>query len=328
MEEMENAKGANILSGEASAEEIRLHELRLVEDPSYKLDWEEMESAWELGRFAVCHDSVDVADAYQKVRKQLDVNQRSGFRVPIKYRYAVVAALAGIILLAGLFRLFLPSDSVSYQELVIHNSLKDEVVLSDGSLIFLNYESKLVCMQPFSDNERRVRFSGEGFFNVISNEKQPFVIETMDLEVRVVGTSFNVRTYEGSEDLSVDVISGMVEIKLKESDEEVLQLTAGDGLTYNKAMGKMVKQRSKPNVIAWKTGDIRFQDAPMSEVIQTIERVYRVPVRVNDSTILDEKLVASFSQNSLSYILNVVCLTFNLQQDEVNGVILLSRKPI
>ncbi len=326
MSEMINYElAARILSGEATADERSQHIHWLNESAANVLLWEELRMAWQLGTDTTRYQEVNVEQGWQKVRASIEpkMNVPSKSFRPLQYAAASVILL---MLVAALVWFFMPERVFTPESFAVNSDVQQEVVLSDGTVVYLNHSTNLMCLQPFTNDERLVQFSGEAFFDVKGADNWPFVIDMGDLTVHVRGTSFNIRSYNEAGVAYIDVSSGLVEIRHKNKDQEVLWLEAGMGAVYHKSTGLLTGVKANPNALAWKTRDIRFYNAPLSEVLETLERVYDVELSVNDSTILNERLGAHFSQNTFTYILNVVCMTFDLTYTEENGMVVLTRK--
>lgn len=326
MSEMINYElAARILSGEATADERSQHIHWLNESAANVQLWEELRMAWQLGTDATRYQEVDVQQGWQKVR---DAIEPKVIVAPRLFRPVQFAAASVILLMmvAALIWFMMPERILHPESFAVSSDVQQEVVLSDGTVVFLNHGTNLMCVQPFTSDERLVQFSGEAFFDVKGADNWPFVIDMGDLTVHVRGTSFNIRSYNEAGVAYIDVSSGLVEIRQKHNAQEVLQLEAGMGAVYHKSSGLLTGVKANPNALAWKTRDIKFYNTPLSEVLETLERVYDVELSVNDTTILNERLGAHFSQNTFTYILNVVCMTFDLTYTEDNGALILARK--
>ena len=101
---------------------------------------------------------------------------------------------------------------------------------------------------------------------------------------------------------------------------------AGQRVIYNKHARVFKSVKANQNAASWKTREIRFNNNDLSEVIETLEHVYDVRVEVKDETILNERFGATFSNQPLNHVINIICLTFNLSYKEIEGTILLERK--
>jgi ferric-dicitrate binding protein FerR (iron transport regulator) len=321
---IEEVLAARILSGEATAAEMALHSAQLQNDAKYRDDWEAYLAVWMMSGDALVLEDVDTEKAWSKVKEVTFSSVKVSRRRFTLLRYA--ALMTGVIVAAALWWLWPGGDVKSPSEMVAGGDLRQELKLEDGTHVTLNAGSRLVYNEPFMGQERRVRLSGEAWFDVAPDAQSPFFVETDDLVIRVVGTDFNVRSFTGVDVSQVEVGSGIVEVYSLAGANETVRLVAGDGVIYHRAQHQLAKVKANPNFLAWKTGRIQFKETPMSEVLETLERVYHQPIKVYDASILDEQLGGSFNNTTFDYVLDVVCKTFNLEHQTENGVVYLSRR--
>jgi ferric-dicitrate binding protein FerR (iron transport regulator) len=270
--------------------------------------------------------NIDTSSAWNRVRR-FTVDEKHFQHTHSPSKTGIMWAIAAsVILVLGLsWFLLSPADKKS-SALIVSNTVRgEEMVLSDGSAVTLNARSRFSCQQPFNENERTVELDGEGYFRVQGNKEWPFVIHAGEVTIRVTGTSFNVRAYPNLNITEVSVVEGRVEVVPPSGNNKVV-LTKGETALFDKRSNKfMVEQYSDPNFLSWITQKISFNETPLLKVAETLERVYDVNIQISDSTLADEKLTARFSENSLDFVLEVVCTTFNLTSKREGGSILLSR---
>ncbi|TCO09889.1 FecR family protein [Natronoflexus pectinivorans] len=314
-----------VLSGEATSKDMAFLETWLRSDERNHEIWNELRESWMLAGTASQCDQINTDSAWQQVSARMKSKPTSKNRLIPIYQYAA-AIVAAIVLIGGLLYFLLPTfyqqaDQVAY----ITYSDSSEIILPDGTLVALNSGSSISYPENFGATERRVLLSGEAWFEVTSDQQNTFIVETRSFEVKVLGTSFNVRSYEHLELCQIDVNKGVVEVVSFLSDLDPLKLAAGDGADFYVPSGTMIKRSLYPNNLAWKTGELRFHDVSLYEVFNTLEQTYHIRIVTEDPSILDEKLVASFSQNTFDYIMDVVCLTFNLTQVKSDEFVLVKR---
>lgn len=264
---------------------------------------------WGDARYAQELKTIDSDKGWDKVKGQLQ-HGNSNKQIKLKRYIAMVASV--IVLLASIlvFRLVLNSnDSVTV------NSAQniEHIILPDGSGVHLNYESSLVYPNKFASKERRVKLDGGAYFDVVRNEKQPFIIETEFINISVLGTSFNVEVYDYKNNSVVTVSSGSVRVASKNINKNVV-LEAGDAAIYDNNLHSFeTKKVTTGNYKAWKSKEIEFVNTNILEVFETIESAYHIEIDL-DSSIKTEEMVlsATFSNYSLEHVLGSVCKSFNL----------------
>jgi ferric-dicitrate binding protein FerR (iron transport regulator) len=234
------------------------------------------------------------------------------------YKYAAAIIFAVLLGSAGFYLGFRNHSTEVYSEIIsTPNQVINEYTLPDGSVVALNSNSKLVFPKQFKGGTREVTIVGEAFFDVTPNPKKPFIINAGNAQVKVVGTSFNVSAYPENETVEVVVKTGKVQVASKIGDnisvEKQVFLTPGEkGIIFSK---KGIPEKSiniDPNYLAWKTHDFIFDEVPLNEVFKCLEKTYHVNIDVLQPELNDLKLNAQFDNKPIDFILNVVCLTFNL----------------
>jgi len=206
-----------------------------------------------------------------------------------------------------------------YSEIISsQNQVINEYTLPDGSVVALNSNSKLVFPKNFKGDTREVIIYGEAFFDVKPNPEKPFIINAGNAQVKVVGTSFNVSAYPESETVEVVVQTGKVQVISKNTEaltsvNEVYLVPGEKGTLFNKNSTLEKSENTNPNYLAWKTRDFTFNEVPLNEVFQCLEKTYHVKIQVDKPELNDLILNAQFDKKPIDFILNVVGLTFNLE---------------
>lgn len=145
--------------------------------------------------------------------------------------------------------------------------------LADSSRVFLNGNSEITFSKQFGTNNREVLLTGEAFFEVRRNEDMPFIISTHKTKTQVLGTSFNVYS-DVSGNVKVSVVKGIVAF-YSENPEHGVKLKAGDQALYNASSAKIEKQQNTDlNFLSWKTGILYFNETPITEVFQLLQKQY------------------------------------------------------
>lgn len=319
---------ARVLSGEADEIDRGLLDQWLKADEANRREWDRIVSSWSKGGDTLMASEIDTSAAWNRVKRftvddhAIHTNRSSNHRVGI-----LSAVAASLVILLGIAWFVLFQNTGSTSSLIVSNSTREEMILSDGSSITLNTGSSFSCRQPFNAEERTVELNGEGYFEVEGDKEWPFVIHTEQVTIRVTGTSFNVRAYPNIDVTEVSVVEGVVEVSSLRGNK-LVKLNKGQTALFDKSNGQlMVEQTTDPNILAWLTKKIRFDERPLSSVVETLERVYDVNIQLADEELANEQLTARFSENSLDFVLEVVCTTFNLEAQREGETILLSRAP-
>lgn len=161
------------------------------------------------------------------------------------------------------------------------------VQLSDGTEVNLNYGSRIKYPMNFSGDTREVTLVGEGYFDVAHNPDKPFIVKVGKLNVKALGTEFNVHAYLNDDTVATTLVNGEVVIEKTLSGgktELVGTMAPGQHVAYNLESGKIHSTKgSIEKYIAWKDGKLVFDNAPISEVAKKLSRMFNVDIEVADN---------------------------------------------
>lgn len=202
--------------------------------------------------------------------------------------------------------------SVKY---IVNTGVKGVVDLPDGSKVWLNSSSYIICPERFSDKVREIELEGEGYFEVIPDKEWPMHIKTSkDYTVKVTGTTFNLSSYSNDDKLVVTLISGEVSlINNKKSREKEIKMVPNQELIILSEKPKLLNNANSVKRTAWKDGLLLFDNTPMSEVIKKIERWYGVTIVVKDPKIYNYSFTAKFKSESVSQVLEILKISSNIK---------------
>lgn len=191
-----------------------------------------------------------------------------------------VAALAAMVMLVVANLGVFTSPEVVTQEFFTGYGEQQLVQLDDGSSIHLNTNSRLKV--TLSEDERRTQLAyGEALFSVAKDNERPFFVAVGDQQVRVVGTQFNILRHEGT--VTVTVSEGIVDVSAIEprEDAQTSRLTVGKQLVHEEgATGSLVRDVEPENIIAWESGVLTYEDAPLVYTIKELGRYFERPIEI------------------------------------------------
>jgi ferric-dicitrate binding protein FerR (iron transport regulator) len=304
------ALAASYLSGNISPEEIMVLERLIKEDKQKRQLFFELKRSWMLAG-TVGKPIPNKEKAREKI--QAKIHQKTIEKEPkiIKWPAIIFRIAAGIILLAiGAWSLYY-LQSTRTQQLTAENR-PVKVELKDGSVVHVNTRSHISYPARFKNDERRVVLDGEAFFDVARNPEKPFVVETEDFVVTVLGTSFNIRALKNEDIAEVSVITGTVQITTH--GDENLILSAGQKAIYNKPQNTLTDYvSSNSNSISWVTQKLIFNQTPLHEVFKTVGNTYNVSFELQNPELAGCLLTATFDQRSIEDVLTIIKETFNLR---------------
>ncbi|MEG0517494.1 MAG: DUF4974 domain-containing protein [Bacteroidales bacterium] len=212
-----------------------------------------------------------------------------------------------------------------------NKGVKGEIALPDGSKIALNSDTKIIFPDKFSGPTREVYISGEAYFNVVTNPDTPMIVSTnRNFLVKVYGTEFNLRSYENESNAKTTLFKGKIDLLTKGSTGEKLLAVLKPRELFE------LKDKERPVHVlkadtlkqgAWRHGNLLFDLTPMDQVIRDLERWHGAEFTVKDASIYHLKFSASFKQESLVQILEIIkfCSNVDYMLDE-NKVTLFYKK--
>ena len=205
--------------------------------------------------------------------------------------------------------------SESYAEIQCPLGVRTKFVLPDGTKGFLNSGSILKYPVVFNKS-REVNLTGEAFFEVNHNQEMPFIVHTQNLNIKDLGTSFNVISWPGEKTEEVILQTGMAEI-ITTGGSKICDLLPDEKVVLNTENGKSVKSK----VIAlqytgWKDGKLVFRNEDMIEVAKRLSRWYNAEIVVADNRLADYRFHATFQDEQLDEVLKLLALTTPIKYTE------------
>jgi len=280
------------------------------------------------------HEFGSMEENWNKMRNKLAVEIRTdpatlvADKPVLKRRilnlYGIAASL---LLLAGLsvFIIKYKHKTLPLNSYITQNNI-GRTELSDGSVVWINRYSEIRYSDRFAHKERVVHLTGEAFFEIATDDRRPFRIFTPSAEIKVVGTTFNVKAYPAATQEIISVNSGIVGFRrIPEERNTFITLHAGETIILNKQDSIIEKKKTDdPNYCAWKSKIFEFKDTPMLDVARRLEEAYGCKVVFQTPALDSVGLNATFNDVDLNIILQTIALTLDLEIIEQNDTILIS----
>ncbi len=170
-------------------------------------------------------------------------------------------------------------------QLIIPYGKTSEIVLPDGTKVSLNAGSRLVYPEVFQDKNREVLLVGEAFFEVTHDAEHPFVVQTTDIRIQVLGTRFNVSAYPADKTIETVLTEGKVRLEKNNASifSEGVDLKPNELASFNKSTKKASVVNVDPqNYILWKDGLFKFESTDLNRIIKKLERYYNIHFHYSD----------------------------------------------
>lgn len=288
------------ISGERLTEEEFSFLNYLLNDLYHRQELTEMlEMKWSQS------EPADVKLQFEQIKDKIKVSSN---KVKMNRLFIVLGKAAAVLLiplLAAVLYYFI-SQPVSNEMLTLYTEKGEisNVILPDGSKVWLNVDSKLSYPVSFGINSRNLELVGEAYFEVAKEEELPFEVSSDNLTTRAIGTQFVVSAYPESSSIKSSLIEGSVEVSLG-SDQKVLN--PGQQIIFNKVNRKLAVQLfDEEYELGWKNDQLIFRLTPFGDVISRLEKWYDINIEYNPDLFKSETLTVRFEKHeTLEQVLRV-----------------------
>lgn len=288
---------------------------------------------------------VDRHEALQEMLSRIDememnISSRRRFKLPVWLRVAAILVLSfGLAWVWVLSSTLLKAkETIVYNEIIVPIGEKSQVILADGTHVWINSGSRFKYPDHFGDQSRDVFLTGEAFFDVTKHNNQLFVVNTQNSRVEVLGTAFNVKAYPEDAKTQTTVTRGLVSVKNLLSNEaavlvrpnqmaEIKKIATSD----SKLAGSFVEElkiRNCKNVEAvtcWKDQLLVFNNEPFEDMALKMERWFNVKISIEDAGLKQERFNGKFVHNETVYqVLEVIKRTTPVRYTVVDNEISIS----
>ncbi len=328
-------KIADYLANESSTEDRSSLEAWLSEKEENKNLFDKVKKVWQASE--ICAESFcpNVESAWEKVKQAKDKPRQPHFEeesVPVaidsRNWFPYVAASVALVLcvLVGWWAMkdahFV--QKMSFQNEKIEANEKGQLVLADGSKVWLNSNTRFYYPKAF-EGERIVYLEGEAYFEIAKDEARPFVIYSGKSVTEVLGTSFNVNTENNA--VTVTVVNGRVALYPEGNKEGQVVLEKDDAGHFIKK-DKLVRKKKNEdiNYLSWQTGVLTFEDANLAAVAKALSRHYDTEVALSGKASESCRLTSSFKNQTLDEVLELIRLTLDIEiKKEKNRILLIGK---
>ncbi|RXK85513.1 FecR family protein [Filimonas effusa] len=226
-----------------------------------------------------------------------------------------------------------------YETVLASHGSKRQIQLPDGTNVWLNADSKLTYNADFRKGERVAWLTGEAFFDVKKDAARPMIIHTSNMKIKVLGTSFNVRSYGNEKTAETVLVSGAVEVSLKVNPESKIRLIPGNKLVVaNRSSTGPGKHGSTPSLYwidrieadpsdtgsiaqQWTRPGLSFRGESLEGAISRLEHWFNIHIIIDDAQLKQGTYTGDFKDETLEQVLEALQLTGNftykIQKDSV-----------
>jgi transmembrane sensor len=329
------------LSAEASADELKELESLIRQHPEWQYAIQNLQDLWK-------HESPN-DDQHSEDAYMLHLHRMQELGIPFeeeqgiapdalprrrwlnRYKIAIAA-----VFLAGGFFLFTKIISgngkkavlAQVNEISTRPGSTSKVQLPDSSVVWLNAGSKLTYDKSFGAQTRTVQLTGEGYFDVVKMPGKPFIIQTSSINIKVLGTVFNVKAYPEDKQTVTSLIRGSIEVTIVNRPDNKIILSPKEKLVVENKL--LTADKSSVNDLPpaifvnklkydpvdssiaetlWVENKLAFNDESFAELVKSMERWYNVKIEITDAELLNERLTGSFEKESVDQALEALRIT-------------------
>lgn len=276
-------------------------------------DWLQQHSTGQLVRKAHNWDKLH-AQMHKEEDSEIVHEKVLGIKPLFKW-LAAAGVLIFVIAAAMLLLREKKPDGINNSNIVAtKKGSKSNLVLPDGSKVWINSDSKISYEDGFGKTHRTLVLTGEAYFDVVKDAERPFLIHTSELDVKVLGTAFNVRSYPDEENVTTTLVRGSLQVALKKYSQDVYVLKPDEKLVVSKkpsqpqlssandkaadvVKSKIIKTDSIPPEAQWTNNTLVFIDKRLDEVAVILSRWYGVSVIIDGSEKMKAQKYSGFYDN-------------------------------
>jgi transmembrane sensor len=286
----------------------------------------------------------DKNEALDKLMKRINnADTESGKKIPrfnsIWFRIAAIILL--IVGLSSLWNLFYfwqdGKKDLTYNEIIVPLGEKAQIILSDGTHVWINSASKLRYPVFFGKDSRDVTLEGEAYFDVTKRHGKTFVVNTRDVKVNVLGTAFNVKCYPEDEKTQTIVVRGIVRVEdihgnhkaliVKPNEMVTLQEKTLPGVSDSKKALITIKTVNPESLVSWKDQMLVFTGESFEDLAIKMERWFNVNIKIDNDELKTQRYNGKFVHNETVYqVLEAIKITTPITYQVNRDTIIISKK--
>jgi transmembrane sensor len=227
------------------------------------------------------------------------------------FRLLIAAATVACIIAIGGISLWIVSKN-SFHQMIAGSTIvetkegeKARIILSDSSEVILNSDSRVQYFGGYNLSERKVKLSGEAFFDISTNPEKPFVVQLDHMSISATGTRFNVFSFNNEDRVETTLEDGAIQVTV--NGKVPINVRSGQQVVYFVNTGEaIVRDVNTGTYTSWKENMLRFNDTPFEEVLRRIGRKYNVTFEITNRDLLDLKYTATFIDESVEEVMQML----------------------
>lgn len=275
-----------------------------------KVKEEALQDIWEMSPSVVNDNTWKNLDQLKKhiaETEKIYPMQKHPIHIFRKYAAIILLAICSSVSGIWIYSLLKKDTQPTFTECFVPYGEQKEITLPDGSSVYLNSGSVLVYPENFQGKERSVYLTGEARFQVTKNQ-QSFIVHTDQLDIEVLGTTFNVQAYPDREQTVATLEEGSIQINTRDNHNEKHILKPNEQFIFSRTGQTMaVHQVNAPEYSSWKDGYLRFENSRFEEIVFTLERKYSVKIHYDQKKFMGRSYQLTFQPDeSLDEALHIM----------------------
>ncbi|RFS18697.1 DUF4974 domain-containing protein [Chitinophaga silvatica] len=285
-------------------------------DPANAQLLDEWKKLWQEAAESAMYEQIDLEAEWAKMQRQMMLTPKNNLTIRHNTGWWKWAAAAAVLLIAGTTWYTLISHNkvvpvAGYNQVTLSKGQRMQLVLTDGTKVWLNGNTVLRYPSAFGTDRREVEITGGAYFEVAENAAAPFIVKTPDYAVRVLGTEFRVLAYPGNPVSVTTLVKGAVQIEGYDSAGKVQVLKAGNEAVFDRENKTMSVQSSDLTRSMQMKGEaLSFKGITMGELAQKLEAIYGIKIKLGDDSLRNLKFTGKFYDDETVWkALDVIRLT-------------------
>lgn len=290
------------LSGDCKDDECEALLTWVENSDENKRHFAEMKNSWVISNIQANKvNQNETADSFKSVLNKIQNSENgsensSSPKISIFWRIAATVIITiGLTSLINYLIWSEPEKITAYNELSVPSGQQAQLTLADGTHIWLNSKSKLIYPGEFSSKTREVILEGEGYFQVSHNPEKPFIVKTSHLDVKVLGTSFNITNYSDEDKISFALESGSISLLEKGTENSKLKLKPTDLAVFSKTTHDIQLSKGDADIYkSWLKGQFKFRNLSFEDIARRLGRNFNVQFVFENEKVKKIKYNGSF----------------------------------
>ncbi len=279
--------------------------------------FDELKNIWETAEKAPDTIQPEIEKAWKNIKAQTGIKERQAkniiMKLPVRYVVRIAASVLILLGIGAVVKSVYFNKPTMKIEAALNNG-KKEVLLSDGTTVFLNRNSRVSFPVKFG-KAREIQLEGEAYFKVAKDAHHPFIVHAGGTDVKVLGTSFNIKIKEKGEVL-VSVLTGKVAFQSQNNKSKMVQLIKGDQGIFDATSERLEKSHiMDENFLSWQTGILRFNNQSLYDAAKTLAEYYGKKIEV-DHELKNRQISVVFDNQSLDDALTILALTLDISVEK------------